>query len=149
MHILYHHRTAGDRVEYVHIMGMVNAFRTLGHTVEISSPPGCDPERKRPSSAIPGKTAPPQSGLRGELKHFARNAPNILFEFAEILYNDLSLLDCLLLRLRHARPVMIYERFGAYGLKYARPVAVLFIGVCLAVFVFLRLLAARRRHAEY
>ena len=46
-------------------------------------------------------------------------------------------------------PVMIYERFGAYGLKYARPVAVLFIGVCLAVFVLLRLLAARRRHADY
>jgi len=24
-------------------------------------------------------------------------------------------------------PVLIYERFGAYGLKYARPVAVVFI----------------------
>ena len=32
-------------------------------------------------------------------------------------------------------PVLIYERFGAFGLKYARPVAVLFIIVCLFFFV--------------
>ncbi len=45
-------------------------------------------------------------------------------------------------------PVLIYERFGAFGLKYARPVAVLFIGVCLAFFVVLRVVAGGRRHAE-
>lgn len=44
-------------------------------------------------------------------------------------------------------PVLIYERFGAFGLKYARPVAVLFIGVCLIFFLVLRLLARERRHA--
>ncbi|MHC4395111.1 MAG: ABC transporter permease [Planctomycetota bacterium] len=38
-------------------------------------------------------------------------------------------------------PVLIYERFGAFGLKYARPAAVLFIAVCLVFFVVLRLLA--------
>ncbi len=38
-------------------------------------------------------------------------------------------------------PVLIYERFGAFGLKYARPVAVLFIVVCLVFFVLLRWLA--------
>lgn len=41
-------------------------------------------------------------------------------------------------------PVLIYERFGAFGLKYARPVAVLFIGVCLIFFIVLRLLARER-----
>ena len=41
-------------------------------------------------------------------------------------------------------PVLIYERFGAYGLKYARPIAVLFIGVCLILFVAVRLLARRQ-----
>ena len=45
-------------------------------------------------------------------------------------------------------PVLIYERFGAFGLKYARPVAVLFIGICLAFFVVLRVVAHGRRHAE-
>jgi len=46
-------------------------------------------------------------------------------------------------------PVMIYERFGQYGLRYARPIAVLFIAVCLAAFVALRLLATEGRHAEH
>ena len=35
-------------------------------------------------------------------------------------------------------PVLIYERFGAYGLKYARPVAVVFIIVSLLVFILFR-----------
>jgi len=37
-------------------------------------------------------------------------------------------------------PVLIYERFGAFGLKYAKPVAVLFVFVCLVFFTILRLL---------
>jgi molybdate/tungstate transport system permease protein len=45
-------------------------------------------------------------------------------------------------------PVLIYERFGAFGLKYARPVAVIFIAVCLVFFVILRLLAGERRDAQ-
>jgi molybdate/tungstate transport system permease protein len=45
-------------------------------------------------------------------------------------------------------PVLIYERFGAFGLKYARPVSVLFIGICLALFIILRVVARGRRHAE-
>lgn len=44
-------------------------------------------------------------------------------------------------------PVLIYERFGAFGLAYARPVAVLFLGVCLAFFIAVRLLARERDHA--
>ena len=38
-------------------------------------------------------------------------------------------------------PVMIYERFTAYGLKYAQPVAVWLILVSFALFVVLRLLS--------
>ncbi len=41
-------------------------------------------------------------------------------------------------------PVLIYERFGAFGLQYARPVAVVFIGVCLMFFVLLRMLSRGR-----
>ncbi len=37
-------------------------------------------------------------------------------------------------------PVMIYERFTAFGLKYAQPLAVLFILVCLVFFLILRML---------
>lgn len=42
-------------------------------------------------------------------------------------------------------PVLIYERFGAFGLKYARPVSVLFILISLSVFIILRILARNRR----
>lgn len=38
-------------------------------------------------------------------------------------------------------PVMIWDRFNAFGLKYARPVAAVFILVCLVFFVILRMLA--------
>ncbi|MDX9697342.1 MAG: ABC transporter permease [Bacteroidales bacterium] len=42
-------------------------------------------------------------------------------------------------------PVLIFERFGAFGLKYARPVSVVFIIVCLVFFVLLRSLAKERK----
>lgn len=38
-------------------------------------------------------------------------------------------------------PVLLYERFESFGLKYARPVATLIILICLLVFVALRLIA--------
>jgi molybdate/tungstate transport system permease protein len=42
-------------------------------------------------------------------------------------------------------PVLIYERFGAFGLKYARPVSVVFIVVCLVFFVLLRMVATKKK----
>ena len=45
-------------------------------------------------------------------------------------------------------PVLIYERFGAFGLRYARPISIIFIGICLLFFIVLRLVAGRRYHAE-
>lgn len=44
-------------------------------------------------------------------------------------------------------PVLIYERFGAFGLSYARPVSVVFIIVCLGLFALLRMLAVSK-HRE-
>ena len=41
-------------------------------------------------------------------------------------------------------PVLIFERFGAFGLKYARPAAVLFVLIALGVFILLRLIGHRR-----
>lgn len=45
-------------------------------------------------------------------------------------------------------PVLIYDRFSSFGLKYARPAAVLFIIVALIVFTLLRLLSERRKPVE-
>lgn len=42
-------------------------------------------------------------------------------------------------------PVLIFERFGSFGLKYARPVSVIFIVVCLVFFILLRSLAKERK----
>ena len=41
-------------------------------------------------------------------------------------------------------PVMIYQRFTAYGLKYSQPVAVWLILVCLALFLLLRIVSLPR-----
>lgn len=42
-------------------------------------------------------------------------------------------------------PVMIYERFTAFGLKYSQPVAVWLILVCLLLFLLLRIFSTTRR----
>jgi len=42
-------------------------------------------------------------------------------------------------------PVLIWERFESYGLKYARPVAVVLILLCLTIFAVLRGIAGRRK----
>jgi len=41
-------------------------------------------------------------------------------------------------------PVMIYERFESYGLKYSQPVAVWLVMVCLCLFLLLRILTLRK-----
>ena len=45
-------------------------------------------------------------------------------------------------------PVMIYERFTAYGLKYSQPVAVWLILISFTLFVLLRMLS-RSVHQYY
>jgi len=44
-------------------------------------------------------------------------------------------------------PVMIYERFEAYGLRYSQPVAVWLVLVCLFLFLLLRILTLRKARA--
>lgn len=41
-------------------------------------------------------------------------------------------------------PVLIYERFTSFGLSYARPVSVLFVLVCLCIFIVLRTLGTKK-----
>jgi molybdate/tungstate transport system permease protein len=41
-------------------------------------------------------------------------------------------------------PVLIYERFEGYGLKYSQPVAVLLVLICLFLFFILRILTLRK-----
>jgi len=109
MRVIYHHRTAGDRVEAVHIMGMVCALRDLGHSVEICSPPGCDPERRGAASVPVSGDAPHEGPLRSLLKRMAQRAPPVFFEVLELGYNLFSLAD-MLRRFVRRRPDLVYER---------------------------------------
>jgi len=109
VHVLYHHRTAGDRVEAVHILGMVHALEGLGHTVEVSSPPGCDPSKKQTDCDSTGERAPAEGRLRKTLKWLARKAPPLVFELVELCYNAYSLAD-MAMRAKRRRPDMVYER---------------------------------------
>lgn len=43
-------------------------------------------------------------------------------------------------------PVLIWERFSSFGLEHARPVAAIFVTICLAIFVAMRLLSANRSY---
>jgi len=40
--------------------------------------------------------------------------------------------------------VMIYDRFTAFGLKYAQPAAIIFLVVSLIVFILLRFISRKR-----
>ncbi len=42
-------------------------------------------------------------------------------------------------------PVLIYERYEAYGLKYSQPVSVWLVLICLTLFLALRVLALPRK----
>ena len=43
-------------------------------------------------------------------------------------------------------PVLIWERFASFGLSYARPVAAVFVLLCLVIFTVMRLLAGTSRN---
>jgi molybdate/tungstate transport system permease protein len=44
-------------------------------------------------------------------------------------------------------PVMIFERFNSFGLVYARPVTLLFICICLLIFIAMNVISKKRRDA--
>lgn len=45
-------------------------------------------------------------------------------------------------------PVLIYERFGAFGLQYARPVAVIVLVISLLIFILMSILSKQKHDAE-
>lgn len=80
MNILFHFRTQGTGAEGVHIAGMANAFRRLGHRVVFSSPSGIDPTQSAGQN-------PFRQGRKGLLAQLAAHAPGVFFELLELAYN--------------------------------------------------------------
>lgn len=120
MNILYVHRTQGMGAEGSHIAGMVEAFRKLGHAVEVLGPPGAaDPSNPAartdpaagPASAEARRPDALLSPLRSMYRFLAEKSPQALFEAAEVLYN-LPLFLRLLPRFAWARPALVYERYA-------------------------------------
>ena len=75
MKILYHHRTQGGGAEGVHIREIVTAFRSLGHEVNLISPPGVDP------FSVDHTQKSEKSTKVSLLKKFILALPQIVFEF--------------------------------------------------------------------
>jgi len=43
-------------------------------------------------------------------------------------------------------PVLLYERYEAYGLKYSQPISVLLVCICLSIFLALRVITLNRKN---
>lgn len=104
MRIIYHHRTRGRHVEGVHIRGIVNALRQLGHQVSVMSFPGADPEHEPATQAATG---------HGRLGGVVARLPGLLFEFFELGYNLITMFR-MSSALRRRRPQLIYERYSLF-----------------------------------
>jgi len=111
MRVLYLHRTRGTGVEAVHIRGIVDAFRKLGHDVFILSPNGLhsgnEGEAKTRDTAG-GDTSP------SFMANFSRVAPEFLFECAELGYNIPGFATALAVAKR-LRCDFIFERYALFG----------------------------------
>lgn len=114
MRVLYHHRTQGGWVESVHIQGIVEGLRAMGHQVEIVGPPGVSapPAGAKPltPAAGGGSTAQAARALRAA----ARRLPQGGFELLELSYNFAGYAG-LLKAAQETKADVIYERAAAYA----------------------------------
>ena len=104
MKILYHHRTASQDGQAVHIVEMIAALRDLGHEVCVVAPGAADP---RP--------------MGGEFRWVSRLKgllPKVLYEVLELTYSLVAYLR-LVRAVREFRPDVIYERYNLFLLSGA------------------------------
>lgn len=112
MRVVYHHRTQGAGVEGVHIRGVADAFRRLGHEVEVISPPGVTLVGESASPVRANRVAQ-RSALHRMYESVSNRFPERLFEIAEVLYNVPALVR--LHRRLAAAPIdLLYERYALY-----------------------------------
>jgi glycosyltransferase involved in cell wall biosynthesis len=106
MRLVVDHRTQGQGVEGVHLLGMAHAFEHAGADVAIVSPPGVEVGR-------PGAAPRRAPGLRGLWWMLAEHVPETLFELMEIAYNIPAFF-----RIRRAlkapRADALYERYAFF-----------------------------------
>ncbi len=107
MKILYHHRTRREGVEGVHIKGIINAFRSLGHEViECALVSGDD--------ASKGKATKHFSRLRTYYNYISLYAPEHFFKVLEILYNIISYFRLKKI-IKNGDIDLIFDRYALFG----------------------------------
>jgi glycosyltransferase involved in cell wall biosynthesis len=107
MRILYHHRTRGAGVERVHILGIADALRKLGHRVDVMSVTGLE-QVEGDVAAVSAK------GWKWRFIHaFTTRIPEFLFEFVELAYNILAAFR-LSRYIGDRKPDLIYERYSMF-----------------------------------
>lgn len=116
MRILYHHRTQGRGAEGVHIRGMVDGLKCLGHEVRVFSPCG---------STILNEEISRNNKTQETLAKFNRSrlwkvisyqAPQFLFETIEFAYNFYSYLGLKSIFCSF-RPDFIYDRYALFSIS--------------------------------
>ena len=116
MKISYHHRTRGKGAEGAHIMGVVDAFRELGHSVSLISLPGSDPELQR---SMPNEEQSEQAAISPlkktifRLTQLTQYMPEFIFELFEIFYNFIAYFQ-LKKNIDTEQPDFIYERYSLF-----------------------------------
>lgn len=114
LHILYHHRTMGRGAEGVHIRSMVQAFKQLGHSVDLISPLGIDPLLTAGASPL-DKSKTQTRGINSLWKAISKHAPQFIFELIEIIYNIPGYFK-LSRVMKNDRIDFIYERYAFFML---------------------------------
>lgn len=116
MNIIYHFRVRGTGAEGVHIAGIVNGFRSLGHNVRLVSPTKTDPTKQ---SSETGNDVRAQTTWYSSFLHkLADSLPQPFFELMETAYNFFAVPQ-LWLAIKKQKVDFIYERYAFYNLSGA------------------------------
>jgi glycosyltransferase involved in cell wall biosynthesis len=100
MKILYHHRTRGTDAQRVHILEIVNAFRELGHTVDIASLVATEQQNAE------------REASEASWKGLVRRVP-FAYELVQLGYNLFGL-PWLLAKLITSNASFVYERYSLF-----------------------------------
>ena len=112
LNIIYHFRVRGTGAEGVHIAGIVNGFRSMGHNVKLVSPTGVDPTKPACYANPPTEKSNPITKLLHKMADFL---PQPFFELMEIAYNLFGIIRLSRAIKRSGKTDLIYERYAFFN----------------------------------
>lgn len=112
LNIIYHFRVRGTGAEGVHIAGIVNGFRSLGHKVVLVSPTNVDPTK---STSLTRPSEKNNRRITKILHKMADTLPQPFFELMEIAYNTTGIIRLLKAIKQVGGADLIYERYAFFN----------------------------------